>query len=765
MNNHNLDNSLLQSQRELNKKKNTPIDENTWMKQVSSRKSQQISSEELSQILRKHSLLNKLNSSFNNIEGSIKNRNSMIINRGNIKNLLITENTVESNQSLNSDKIKNQKLYESSDSLSESSNINEEENEIQNDNQKKIEEEDINFSENNDNNIKEENEKVNNQNNINNQNDNNLIENKDKNENIKDEELKNDSQNLDINNENNLNNQNEIENDININNNSNDNKNNDNNLENNTINNKNDEIIKNNYPSEIKEDISEEIIEDLNIKNNLKDKKNSEEKKEEFEHIILSTEDKFQMLRQSYLKVPNLFTFKNDKNEEENEESKKNIDLNNEKKIIIEPMINNNNPELELLSYNPGNKSINPFSLNSALMRNKNYLTERIYNNKYINNEIIKENNEENNDENNELNNKESQKNKKYIGRNNFKYLQEISKSPSENNIFIEKYGNSPFNSIEYNSLSPEKIREDFYNEKNDEFNNKNKKFNTISNEKDLFKKKNKKDNLSNKNYIIMPSNLENSNYGSTIFVSEDTSYLRKIINDSRKKYLQNSIPSLKDSLKTINKKFSNNNFESIENEINNENSVFKGGEKCNTQRINYNSNKYRLFNNKNKGIKKKNSNLKNNNSNKYSSSILYNSRNQKRNNIYQLSYYKNNGFRTNLDLTNKISLSPNSNDLNNIKEKEILTDYKNKDQKIITNSMSSSILFPSKNNISKDKYNLNVKNKFKKNNSNQFNNENDVNDNKIKKEKLFYKFADYKLKKQLLPPNSVNSKYLKFFK
>ena len=33
MNNHNLDNSLLQSQRELNKKKNTPIDENTWIKQ------------------------------------------------------------------------------------------------------------------------------------------------------------------------------------------------------------------------------------------------------------------------------------------------------------------------------------------------------------------------------------------------------------------------------------------------------------------------------------------------------------------------------------------------------------------------------------------------------------------------------------------------------------------------------------------------------------------------------------------------------------
>ena len=105
MKNQNLDNSLLQSQRELNK--NTPMDENTWMKQVSSRKSQQITSEELSQILRKHSLLNKNN---NNNEGGIKNRNSMIINRGNIKNLLNTENNNESNQSLNSDKI-NKKNY------------------------------------------------------------------------------------------------------------------------------------------------------------------------------------------------------------------------------------------------------------------------------------------------------------------------------------------------------------------------------------------------------------------------------------------------------------------------------------------------------------------------------------------------------------------------------------------------------------------------------------------------------------------------------
>lgn len=50
MKNQNLDNSLLQSQRELNK--DSSMDENTWMRQVSSRKSQQISSEELSQILK-----------------------------------------------------------------------------------------------------------------------------------------------------------------------------------------------------------------------------------------------------------------------------------------------------------------------------------------------------------------------------------------------------------------------------------------------------------------------------------------------------------------------------------------------------------------------------------------------------------------------------------------------------------------------------------------------------------------------------------------
>ena len=277
-----------------------------------------------------------------------------------------------------------------------------------------------------------------------------------------------------------------------------------------------------------------------------------------------------------------------------------------------------------------------------------------------------------------------------------------------------------------------------------------------------------------------MPSNLENTNYGSTIIVSEDTSYLRKIINNSRNKYLQNNIHSfirisqenvgksnnihsLKDSFKSINKNFSPNNIKSIDNEINNENSEFKGEEKSNTQRTFGNSNKYRLFYNSNKGLKKV-QHLKNNNSNKdnISSSKIYNSRNQKRNNIYQLSYFKNNGFRTNLDLTNKISLSPNPNDL---KEKEIVTYFNNKDQKIITNSMSSSILFSSKNNISKDINNLNLKNKLKKNNKNHFNKEKDINNNKIKKEKLFYKFADYKLKKQLLPPNSVNSKYLKFFK
>ena len=754
MKNQFLDNSLLQSQRELNK--DSSMDENTWMRQVSSRKSQQISSEELSQILKKHSLLNK-NTCYNNNEGGIKNRNSMIINRKNIKTLLITENNNESNQSLNSDKINNKK-YESSDSLSESSSHKEEEKEIQNDNQNidnKIKEEELNFNissiENNKNNID-----------INIENDNNYSESKDKNINIKDEDLKDNSQNVNMNDQNNINNQNVIENDINLNNNSNDNKNNENNLKNN--NNLKDELYINNIqPSEIKEEISEENKEELKIKNfQLKNIKNQEQKKDQFNHIILSTEDKFKMLCQSYLKIPNYFIFKNDKNEEKNEETNiKNIDLNNGKNIIIEPMINTKNPELELLSYNPGNKPNNPFSVNGAFMRNKNYLTERMYNN--IHNEKTNENNEENNNETIEKNNKGSLKNRNYIGRNTFKYLEEISKSPSENNIFIEKYGNSPFNSIEYNSISPDKIREDFYNEKNNNINNQIKKFNTINSEKNLFKRKYKNDNRSNSNNVIMPSNLDNTNYGSTIVVSEDNSNVRKIINISRNKYLQSKIPSLKETLKTINRNFFPNNIESIENEINNETSVIKGVEKSLTQRIINISTQNRLFDNINKEIK--NQNLKSNNTNKSNvSSSLYNSRNQKRNNIYKLSYYKNNGFRTNIDLMNKINLSPNPNEYNK-KEKEMITNYNNRHQKISTNSISPTKLLSSNKNTSKEKFNSTLKNKFKKNNPNLLNKENNINNNKNKKEILFYKFADYKLKNQLFPPNSLNSKNLQFFK
>ena len=113
-----LNNSLIQNQKNLDNDI-SPTDENSWIKHVSSRKSQQITSEELSEILRKHSFYKKNNSKLNN-DG--KNRNSVVVNRGNIKSLFIPENN-NLEQSLNSEKIKNNNKNESSDSLSESSSL------------------------------------------------------------------------------------------------------------------------------------------------------------------------------------------------------------------------------------------------------------------------------------------------------------------------------------------------------------------------------------------------------------------------------------------------------------------------------------------------------------------------------------------------------------------------------------------------------------------------------------------------------------------
>ena len=105
------------SKNSLNKKKgsdnNDLIDENSWIKQVSQRKSKQLSTEDLSQIIRRHSFLR---------------RNSMVINRDNIKSLLIPENSNDSKKSSESEKSVN-------DSSNESSN-DEKENKKKNKNKK-----------------------------------------------------------------------------------------------------------------------------------------------------------------------------------------------------------------------------------------------------------------------------------------------------------------------------------------------------------------------------------------------------------------------------------------------------------------------------------------------------------------------------------------------------------------------------------------------------------------------------------------------------
>ena len=80
------ENSLKKNKNDLDN--NALMDENSWIKQVSQRKSKQLSTEDLSQIIRRHSFLK---------------RNSMVINRDNIKSLLIPENSNDSKNSINSE--------------------------------------------------------------------------------------------------------------------------------------------------------------------------------------------------------------------------------------------------------------------------------------------------------------------------------------------------------------------------------------------------------------------------------------------------------------------------------------------------------------------------------------------------------------------------------------------------------------------------------------------------------------------------------------
>ena len=956
-----LNNSLIQNQKNLDNDI-SPTDENSWIKHVSSRKSQQITSEELSEILRKHSFYKKNNSKLNN-DG--KNRNSVVVNRGNIKSLFIPENN-NLEQSLNSEKIKNNNKNESSDSLSESSSLtsNSESNsllESQKKNKKKNNKnkvndlkKDISSKENNDgktenilnskkiNNLNNISDNINNndnfndniknklkdskindfksdfENNDNNKENNNDIENKIKKKNninqnfdneknkennndIENKSKKNNIINHNFDNENN-NYNNDIENTIKKNNNINHNENNNNNndgimnklknstnknsiknfnnndndedennrnnnnmnnikntlnsknekfkkgnnnnsgneIENNNIeninkndnngnnnslkksqninslnpNNKNDNkfkgsfndsnnllknekelqktlknnnnkinslkkgLFKNKYPTNtyIKDNISEEV----NIKSfkqKLKDKKGQKIKYDEYGNKILSTEDKFQMLRHTYLKIPNFNLSQNNNNNEEEEINNKektnneNNNNSNKTKEIITPMENINNPELELLTYNQENKSLNPFSRNSAFMSNKHYLNSVNYNKDYnSNNEHYDSLNDNNDKENN------NEGNKSHRNPSSFKYLEEITKSPSENNIFVQQYGNTAFNSIENNkSVSPfKKKKDDFYDNYDEKNNNINKKFNTIDNEKEiknykLHKKRNNKSQSINSN-LIMPIYNEKINYESSIMNIDDTQGLRKIINNSRNNFLKSKIPSLKDSFRTSNKDFSpkENAF------IYNNNSGFKSAmrdihyfENNNVQRKDFSPEKSNRF----EDIKNGNQKVILSYSNKkkyFSPSNQYYSRNQNNKNLYQVYSGDNNTyFKNMLNSNDKIdlySLNQNINESKNINEQKV--NKKNKINGKFFNSFSSSKLDSSnKNNHRETKENINkLKTLFKNNNYKfQINKDNII--NSIKKDTLFYKFADSKLKKQLLPPNAVNSDNINIFK
>ena len=414
MNSNDLDNSLIKNQKEKDNKNTNLIDENSWIKQVKIKKSTQFKEQDLSHIIRKHSV--KKNSELKNEK---KNRNSLIVDRGNLKNLLIPENSTESIKSINSDYVKNKKEENSDNSsniISESNNESESQNE----------------------NINEY---------INKNNKEYIKKNKDKK-------------------------------------------------------NKNNEIN-----SEIKEEITEESKDDFNSKKN-KILNNKKKNPKYIINKILSTEDKFQMLRQSYLKIPNFIMSK------QNQKKKNNNNINNEniekeKEILITPMSNSDNPELELLTHNPENRPINPFSIKCALLSDKGPLSAR-YN---IDNNINEDNITE-------------KKICKTFRKSTFGYLNEMSKSSSENNIFKKHYGNSAFNIIAPYTYRMDNINNEFYNVDN--------------NQKKIFKHKKSKSSYN----VIMPVNSEykNSNFNNFIRNSDNTT--NKINND----YSSNNSNLLKSS-------------------------------------------------------------------------------------------------------------------------------------------------------------------------------------------------------------------------
>ena len=367
---------------------------------------------------------------------------------------------------------------------------------------------------------------------------------------------------------------------------------------------------------------------------------------ENFSQINLSIEQKFQMLKKSYKKYYNL---KNNNLyiETENEEE----DYDN-KKIIINPT-ENNDRDLETLTYFSNNKPNNPFSLNSALLSDKN---------------------------NNIMINKKSGNNS--LRSSSFSYLKELYQ---ENNIFKSHYGKSQFNTIDENQYF------NFYNESDDDNNNKRvQSENERKNNNNYIKKINNDNKINNNNNNINKSNLKN--YQKNSFVVN--------LND-KKHYIQNTRNKLQFPIKSQNS-IKTNDLETKRNEI------FKD----------YNS--FQVENPKSNVLK---------------SHIKIESYNENNNNNYMNSLRANYNFNDNKikEINNK------SNNIINYKKMSSFNLYSGKMPIKINNNNYKSLI---RNSIIKNTDLI-----------------------KSNKEKLFYKFADNKLKKQLYPPNSVDLKHLNLLK
>ena len=319
------------------------------------------------------------------------------------------------------------------------------------------------------------------------------------------------------------------------------------------------------------------------------------------------------------------------------------------------------NYELESLTYIPKNKPINPFSIDSALLSDKNTYYKNI-NSEYDDNE-----NYENN-----IN--------KTFKKSNFSYLNDID---LEKNVFNYHYGNTEFNTIQYNN----ELKNNFFEEANDKHY-----FNTINNDK-----------KSNILYKIKPMKKINKAINKVYLNSNLKSYQKNINKDNVKELVKNNkLYFLKRTNSSSKPHKSNIQFIMANYEIKNN---YIGTKEDN----------YIIETEKNKDSLQK-SNLFYDDKTK---SDLNSSRNKSK------------------------SLSPNQ-----------LNEFIFGNKKINKNKINNYKIKSSFNNYT----NIIPKNNNKNYSQNQINSE-------VYKGKPYYSIADNKLKKQLYPPNSIESKHLSLFK